>query len=106
MLRRLNKGAQLSSVSKNNFYFWQLEMESIKDDPDLLRSSVISLELTGHHQPPNTSNQPIMTNSVLTSVLILIAALSLVMASTQTEREGRQAVIVSETMQVITILTS
>ena len=36
-------------------------------------------------------------------ILILIAALSLVMASTQTEREGRQAVIVSETMQVITI---
>ena len=52
MLRRLNKGAQLSSVSKNNFYFWQLEMETIKDDPDLMRSSVISLELTGHHQPP------------------------------------------------------
>ena len=37
------------SASKNNFYFWQLEIESIKDDPDRMVTSVISQELTVRH---------------------------------------------------------
>ena len=37
------------SASKNNFYFWQLEIESIKDDPDRMATSVISQELTVRH---------------------------------------------------------
>ena len=96
MLRRLNKGGR-SSWSKNNFYFWQLE--SIKDDPDKMRASVISLE---PQWTPPTNLPANMTNSVLTSVLVLLAGLSLVLAgaASQTEREAKE-VIVSETLQVV-----
>ena len=43
-----------------------------------------------------------MTSSLLTSVLLLLAGLAVVLATNQTEREARQAVVVSETMQVMT----
>ena len=81
--------------SKNNFYFWQLHgikgwsryAESLSNLP--------------------ASQPAMMNNSVLTSVLVLLAGLSLVLAtnSTQTEREAR-SVIVSETLQVMNTSTS
>ena len=47
-----------------------------------------------------TLRPAMMTNSVLTSVLVLLAGLSLVVAASQTDREAR-SVIVSESLQVM-----